>query len=175
MKEKFILVLCLNCLEKMSFIESIHFKEIVRPLRTTFSTSLGQKDMMRSVIVSVILKDGSSGTGECPTSFSIKEETIPVIKGILREVKPELKGLSIDRYSEQIELFRKRYSRNPMTVSGLEVALLRAFLSSGCSGAQLFWGFIKTTRNGHYHPVHNRFRSPQKMDGIRFRKKVHHI
>ena len=72
-------------------IESIHFKEIIRPLRTTFSTSLGQKDVMKSVIVKVRLKNGSMGLGECPTSFVLKEETIPAIKGIIREAVLGLK------------------------------------------------------------------------------------
>ena len=93
----------------MSDIESIQCKEVIRPLRTTFSTSLGQKDVMKSVIVKIRLKDGSTGLGECPTSFVLKEETIPAIKGIIREVAPELKGLPIDRYGEAIEKFRKLY------------------------------------------------------------------
>ncbi len=60
----------------MSAIEKIHFREVIRPLRTTFSTSLGQKHFMKSVIVKVVLEDGSSGLGECPTSFVLKEETV---------------------------------------------------------------------------------------------------
>jgi L-alanine-DL-glutamate epimerase-like enolase superfamily enzyme len=128
----------------MSEIEKISFREIVRPLRTTFSTSLGQKDVMRSVIVEVMLKDRSSGLGECPTSFVLKEETIPAIKGIIHEVGPELKGLPIDRYSERIGRFRKLYPRNPMTVSGLEVALFRASLShQGISEHDRFGGKSK--------------------------------
>ena len=80
----------------MDEIKKISFREIVRSLRTTFSTSLGQKDVMRSVIVEVMLKDRSSGLGECPTSFVLKEETIPAIKAIIHEVGPELKGLPIE-------------------------------------------------------------------------------
>jgi L-alanine-DL-glutamate epimerase-like enolase superfamily enzyme len=112
----------------MGIIESIHFKEIVRPLRTTFSTSLGQKDVMKSVIVKIRLKDGSIGLGECPTSFVLKEETIPAIKGVIREVAPGIRGFPIDGYGETIEKLRMRYPRNPMTISGLETALFRAFL-----------------------------------------------
>ena len=97
----------------MSNIKSVHCKEIIRPLRTTFSTSLGQKDVMKSVIVKIRLKDGSTGLGECPTSFVLKEETIPAIKGIIREVAPKMKGLPIDRYGETIEKFRKLYPLKP--------------------------------------------------------------
>jgi len=129
----------------MSNIESIHFKEIIRPLRTTFSTSLGQKDVLKSVIVKIRLKNGSTGLGECPTSFVLKEETMPAIKGIIREVTPELIGLTIDRYSEAIEKFRKLYPRNPMTISGLETALFRASLQyKGVSECDYFGGKLKT-------------------------------
>ena len=129
----------------MSSIESVHFKEIERSLKTTFSTSLGQKDVMKSVIVNIRLKNGSTGLGECPTSFVLKEETIPAIKGIVREVAPELKGLPIDRYSQTIEKFRKRYPRNPMTISGLETALFRAFLChKGLSEHGYFGGKLST-------------------------------
>jgi L-alanine-DL-glutamate epimerase-like enolase superfamily enzyme len=112
----------------MSNIESIHFKEVIRFLRTTFSTSLGQKVLMKSVIVKVRLKDSSTGHGECPTSFILKEETMPAIKAIICKVVQELMGCPIDRYSEAIEKFRKLYPRNPMTISGLETALFRASL-----------------------------------------------
>jgi L-Ala-D/L-Glu epimerase len=125
----------------MTHIKSVHCKEITRPLRTTFSTSLGQKDVMKSVIVKVHLKNGSMGLGECPTSFVLKEETIPAIKGIIREVAPKLKGLPIDKYGEAIEKFRKLFPRNPMTISGLETALFRAYLSlHGISEYEYFGG-----------------------------------
>ena len=39
-------------------------------------------------------------------------------------------GLSIDSYEEKIEVFRKQYPANPMTISGLELALFRAYLRS---------------------------------------------
>jgi L-Ala-D/L-Glu epimerase len=115
----------------MGDIDGIRCKEVIRPLRTTFSTSLGQKDVMKSIIVEVRLRDGSTGLGECPTSFALREETTPAIKGIIREVAPELKSLPIDSYSEAIEKFRRLYPLNPMTVSGLETALFRASLSCG--------------------------------------------
>jgi L-Ala-D/L-Glu epimerase len=129
----------------MNEIESMHFKEIVRPLRTTFSTSLGQKDVMKSVIVEIRLKDGSTGLGECPTSFVLKEETIPAIKGIIRDTARELKGLPIGRYGKTIEKLRKLYARNPMTISGIETALFRTSLShEGISEYEYFGGKQKT-------------------------------
>lgn len=129
----------------MSNIKSVHCKEIIRPLRTTFSTSLGHKDVMKSVIVKICLEDGQAGLGECPTSFVLKEETIPAIKGIIREVVPKMKGLPIDRYGETIEKFRKLYPLNPMTISGLETALFRvSLLLQGVSEYDYFGGKLST-------------------------------
>jgi L-Ala-D/L-Glu epimerase len=128
----------------MSDIESIRCKEVVRPLRTTFSTSLGRKDVMKSIIVAVRLKDGSTGLGECATSFVLKEETIPAIEGIMHKIAPELKGLPIGRYDEAIERSRKLYPLNPMAISGLETALFRASLShKGVSEYYYFGGKVK--------------------------------
>lgn len=129
----------------MSTIEKIHFRAVVRPLRTTFSTSLGQKHLMKSVIVKIVLKDGSSGLGECPTSFVLNEETIPAIKNIIHDVMPILQSVPIDDYGDKIELFRKTYPRNPMTISGLEVALFRTALHhKGISEHGCFGGRLKT-------------------------------
>lgn len=129
----------------MSSIDKIYFKAVTRPLRTTFSTSLGQKHLMKSVIVKVVLKDGSSGLGECPTSFVLKEETIPAIKNIIGEIMPSLKSVPIDSYGDRIEQFRKTYPKNPMTISGIEVALFRAALQhKGVSEHGCFGGRLKT-------------------------------
>jgi L-Ala-D/L-Glu epimerase len=156
----------------MSNIESIHFKKITRFLRTTFSTSLGQKDLMKSIIVKIRLKNGTTGLGECPTSFVLKEETMPAIKGIIREVTPELIGLPIDRYSGAIEKFRKLYPRNPMTISGLETALFRASLQyKGVSEHDYFGGKLKTIETDITIPYLTDFETLKKWMHYAFKKK----
>ena len=156
----------------MSIIESIHCKEIIRPLRTTFSTSLGQKDVMKSIIVKIRLKNDAMGLGECPTSFVLKEETIPAIKGIIRKVAPELKDLPIDRYSETIEKFRKLYPRNPMTISGLETALFRASLCcKGLSEYDYFGGKLKTIETDITIPYLTDLEVLKKWMNYTFKKK----
>ena len=124
----------------MNRIKSIHSYEIIRPLRTTFSTSLGQKDVIRSVVVKATLNDGTCGVGECPTSFTLKTETIMAVKSIIREASSGLRGLPIDSYEERTEAFRRRYPANPMTVSGLETALFRAYLKSNRLREHQYWG-----------------------------------
>lgn len=111
-------------------IKSIRLRDMVRPLKTTFSTSLGRKDHMRSVIVETMLQDGSKGIGECTTSFVLPHESADAIKSILNEERPRLTGRKIGDFSFIIPALRKKYPRYPMTISGLEIALFRAWLQS---------------------------------------------
>lgn len=124
----------------MNNIKTIRFHEIVRPLKTTFSTSLGKKDVIKSVIVKVTLKDGSYGIGECPTSFALKAETIPAIKGVLREVSSLLLDTPIEECEDKIRTLRKKYPANPMALSGLEVALFRGHLKTKGLSEREYWG-----------------------------------
>lgn len=112
---------------------------------TTFSTSLGKKDVMKSVIVKVRLRDGSEGLGECATSFTLENETFENMENIIRKVIPQLKGSPIDSYNNKIAVFRKQFSRNPMTISGIEVALFRAHLKySGVAEHAYFGGKLSS-------------------------------
>ncbi|NLX04531.1 MAG: hypothetical protein GXY33_05250 [Phycisphaerae bacterium] len=127
----------------MNLIKDIHFREISRPLRTVFSTSLGRKHCARSVIVRVGFDCGGqreSSFGEVPTSFAIRNETIPAIKRVLDKVVPDLVGTPVHEYPEKIRSLRKRFRTTPMTMSGLETALFRASLT--CKGVceHAFWG-----------------------------------
>ncbi len=121
-------------------IKALALKEIERPFRTTFATSLGSKDRLTSILVTVILENGSSGTGECPTSFVQKHETTPEIKRVLGEASAFLIGSPIDTYREKITLLRHRYTRYPMTISGLETALWRAHIRHGGIPEQTYFG-----------------------------------
>ena len=126
-------------------IKNINFFEVVRPLKTTFSTSLGKKDVVKSVIVKVTLKDGAYGFGEIPTSFALKHETIHAIKNILKEVSPRFLNVPIDEYEHKFSVLRKKYALYPMTISGFEVSLFRAYLRSRDISEHAYWGG-KTTR-----------------------------
>jgi L-Ala-D/L-Glu epimerase len=124
----------------MNRIKSVRYREIIKPLRTTFSTSLGQKNTIRSVIVKITLDEEVFGFGECPTSFTLKAETVSAIKGIIKEASCGLRNLPIDSYEEKVEAFRKQYPANPMTVSGLEAAMFRADLQSKGLQEYHYWG-----------------------------------
>lgn len=124
----------------MSRIKAVLAREVVRPLRTTFSTSLGQKQFIHNMLVTVILDDGRKGTGEVPTSFAFKDETLPVIIGTLRAASKRMKGVSIGDYMALIRELRTRFPGARMTVSGLGTALFRAFLSTEGRDELGHWG-----------------------------------
>jgi L-alanine-DL-glutamate epimerase-like enolase superfamily enzyme len=123
----------------MPIITKLIWKTVVRPMRTTFATSLGSKTCATSVIISVHCSDGSIGVGETPTSFVLPNETVQVIGTILAEIKPLLCGRPIDDYQAIIPRLRKRYPDFHMTISGLEVALFRAELASRGKSEFSFW------------------------------------
>ena len=129
----------------MATIKRILFREINRPLRTTFATSLGKKALLRSVYVTVILSDGSKGTGEIPTSHAIPYETIETISATLGAVTPALRGMTIGDWKNRTGKLRRRNPRCPMTISGLEVALFRAFLASENKTEHGYWGGAHST------------------------------
>jgi L-alanine-DL-glutamate epimerase-like enolase superfamily enzyme len=121
-------------------IKEISLHEVIRPLRVTFATAKGRKNIIRSIIVRVALADGSSGLGECPTSFSLSNETMPLAKNVLNTLRPQLIGMPIEHYANAIGLFRKKYPEYPMTISGLEVALFRAKLAYRKISEHSYWG-----------------------------------
>jgi|WetSurMetagenome_2_1015567.scaffolds.fasta_scaffold15486_2 L-Ala-D/L-Glu epimerase len=124
----------------MTTVKDISFHKVERPLRVTFATAKGKKDIMRSVILRASLTDGSAGLGECPTSLSLSSETIPVIKTILNEVRRKIQGVPIEEYEPAIIELRKHYPNYPMTISGVEVALFRANLASKGITEHTHWG-----------------------------------
>lgn len=124
----------------MPKISYIKFKTIVRPMRTTFATSLGSKTRTTSVIVTVTCSDGSTGTGEVPTSFVVPHETVPAIKSVLTDAAGLLIGKNIDRWADLTDHLRTSYPHFSMTLSGLEVALFRANLNALGKAEPAFWG-----------------------------------
>ena len=83
-------------------IKGVRLREVIRPLRTTFATSLGQKERLHSVIVTVALDGGASGTGEVPTSLAFSGETVAVIRKVLHDAAGAIRGSSIDGYFEAV-------------------------------------------------------------------------
>src|SRR5512147_1009627 len=107
----------------MTTVESIHFRTITRPLKTTFATSLGKKDVINSILVTARLSDGAYGSGECPTSFTMKQETLENIGRVVLHSSALLKGVEIAAYEDALKHVRNIYPSNPMTIAGIECAL----------------------------------------------------
>jgi L-Ala-D/L-Glu epimerase len=101
---------------------------------------MGSKTALTSFIVSVTLDNGLTGVGEVPTSRAVKQEDTPTIRGLLRSLRPEIIGLAIEDYEAAIDLYRRQYPSFPMTISGLEVALFRAWLATGNIREHAHWG-----------------------------------
>jgi L-Ala-D/L-Glu epimerase len=112
-------------------VKNISIKDTKRPLVATFATSLGQKSMMHSIIVRVRLKDGSEGLGECPTSFVLPHENARTIRGMIESEKPGIIGRYASDWAAIASALRQKHPLFPMTVSGIETALWRAWLNSG--------------------------------------------
>jgi len=124
----------------MRRVRQIHYRQITRPTRTVFATSLGSKSAITSVIVEVALQGGASGLGEVPTSFSFPLETPEAIKSIIKEARSLMKGMPIDDYPGVLAKLRGSHRQFHMTLSGLEVALFRAKLASDGVSEFAHWG-----------------------------------
>jgi L-alanine-DL-glutamate epimerase-like enolase superfamily enzyme len=124
----------------MNPIKQIHYRQIVRPLKTLFATSLGRKSAATSVLATVVLDDGTTGVGEAPTSFVLPHETTGSIKRILEEAREVFAGVPIEEYGQTLDAFRGRHQRFHMTVAGLEVALFRALLAQRRTSEFAHWG-----------------------------------
>jgi len=121
-------------------IRQVLFRQVVRPMRTTFATSLGRKNAITSVLVKVVLAGGAEGEGEVPTSFVMPHETPGAIGAILREARGLLAAAPIDDYAAPLGELRRRHPAFHMTLAGLEVALFRAELSARGQDERAHWG-----------------------------------
>jgi L-alanine-DL-glutamate epimerase-like enolase superfamily enzyme len=114
----------------MAAIRNITWKTVIRPMWTTFATSLGSKTCATSVIVTVTCKNASVGMGEVPTSFILPHENVQAIQTVLSETKTLLLDKPVGDYAALTARLRKQYPDFHMTISGLEVALYRAHLAA---------------------------------------------
>ncbi len=119
-------------------IRGIYLRDVLRPLVATFATSLGQKTRMHSIVVRVRLKDGSEGSGECPTSFVMPNESAQAIRKAIDNERSALIGRSVSEYAHMAMDLRRKYPLQPMTVSGIETALWRAWLMA-CGKDEWRW------------------------------------
>jgi L-alanine-DL-glutamate epimerase-like enolase superfamily enzyme len=124
----------------MSLIADLHFRKVIRPLKTVFATSCGMKRQMASILVEIILDSGAVGVGEVPTSLSFSREGVEAIGRTLREMRRRLTGVTIDEWGRWVREFREEYPDMRMTVSGLEIALFRACLTDRGISEFAYWG-----------------------------------
>jgi L-alanine-DL-glutamate epimerase-like enolase superfamily enzyme len=121
-------------------IKSLRAYEFTRPLFTSFATSLGKKDRMRSVIVELTLSGGEKGNAEIPTSFAVPYETIERIFAVISAEKEHIKGRDPADHAGIARYLRKKYPGMPMTASGIETAVFRAHLAAAGITELKWWG-----------------------------------
>ncbi|MCS7280980.1 MAG: hypothetical protein NZ583_05050 [Desulfobacterota bacterium] len=121
-------------------IKAIETKRQKIPLKLTFKTASGASRAAESLIVRVILEDGHEGVGESPTSIVYKSESIERIEGFIKTVIPNLVGNEIEDYPVLIEELKKRKDKSIFALSGLEVALFRAYLALIGVSEFSYWG-----------------------------------
>jgi L-alanine-DL-glutamate epimerase-like enolase superfamily enzyme len=124
----------------VAVIKEIRFKQVVRPLKTTFATALGKKRVMRSVLVTASTDSGAEGAGEVPTSAAFKNESIGAICRVLKEAANRVGGAEVDGWASLVAGLRADFPRARMTLSGLEVALFRAAIAERGVSEHLYWG-----------------------------------
>lgn len=129
-------------------IKKVSYTVVRKPLKTTFATSLGRKNFITSVYVKTTLTDGTTGVGEIPTSFAVKHENLSVILKTLNEIKNKLCFTDIENYTEIVSSLRDKYFSSPMTLSGVETSLFRAYISYKSVKEFDFWNeFFSTNEN----------------------------
>lgn len=124
----------------MSVIKRLSHRVVVRPMKTTFATSLGAKKAATSVLVKVSLSDGREGLGEVPTSFVMPHETPTAISAILDEAREMFAGNPMDDYPQILARLRTQHPTFHMTLAGLEVAMFRAALPVAPASEWRHWG-----------------------------------
>ena len=124
----------------VALIREIRFRQVLRPLKTTFATALGRKRVMRSVLVTASTDSGAEGAGEVPTSAAFKGETIGAICRVLKEAAGKVVGEEVDGWASLVAGLRAYFPRARMTLSGLDTALFRAALSERGVSEHLYWG-----------------------------------
>ena len=129
----------------MTQIARMQISKVVKPMKTTFATSLGSKTCATSVIIKITLTDGSTGLGEVPTSFVFPNETAEKIKTILSHLRLLALGFEIEDYKWLADHAKLDYPDFHMTCSGFEVALFRAWLATNGKKEFSHWGAKKTT------------------------------
>jgi L-alanine-DL-glutamate epimerase-like enolase superfamily enzyme len=129
----------------MTTINNITCKTVVRPMRTTFATARGSKTYATSVIVHITCDNGSTGTGEVPTSFVVPQETTDVIIKTIHQSKEILCGQQITDWISLLDALQNRFPDFHMTCSGLETALFRSYLASVHADEKTWWGGKLTT------------------------------
>ncbi len=110
-----------------SLISQINLTPLNVPMRRPFITSLGEKNISRNLLITVRLKDGSTGYGEASSSLAWPLETPSAMTAVLLRTKKEFAGRPISAIEQLITRAWEISADHPAAAGALECALLDAW------------------------------------------------
>lgn len=124
----------------MGRIESVTVKWVELPLKEVFATSKGRRKRLQSAIYELFTSDRIRVMGESPTSKTYPLETKEEMKRVANSLIRMVLGREVTDYEEIVRAMRKAFPYHPMTISGLEQAIFRAYLATIGTDEFSFWG-----------------------------------
>lgn len=124
-------------------IRSVRVVPATFPLRATFRTNLGQKNITKNVLFHVECDGGVRGTGEASSSLAMPEATQQGMTEILKRCEPLLIGQPLEDWEGLCRISREKFSKHPTAISALECALLDAHCKSSGIPLRRFFGNSK--------------------------------
>ncbi len=111
----------------MAKIQTVEISPLNLPLRETFRTALGQKNITQNVLVILNCGGGIKGYGEASSSLAMPEATQEAMRKVLLAASPRILGASLSNWEEICQDLTRRNPDHPTAMSALECALLDAF------------------------------------------------
>ncbi|ARE89468.1 dipeptide epimerase [Clostridium formicaceticum] len=94
------------------------------PLRTPFKTALRTVESIENVIVKVVTDTGHIGYGEAAPTAVITGDTLPSIKGAIKEcIAPQLIGLDLENFEGIMQKLEKSMVKNTSAKAAVDIAL----------------------------------------------------
>ena len=157
----------------MAKIKDIRISTLALPLRETFRTALGERQMTRNVGVVVDAGD-VKGYGEASTSLAMPEATPAAMMNVMGQSSRYLIGAKLEDWKGLSAEIAKRHPGQPTAVSALECALLDAFCRSKKRSIAKFFGGKKKSVETYYtvaalEPA-SAARTARRLYGLGFRK-----
>ena len=126
-------------------ISSVHVEPLNIPLREPFAIATGSVDAARNVLITLTLRDGSVGYGECapfpPSTGETQETALAAAQGCISL----LEGRDAAQWRVLSRLVHSMYYSQTTVCAGIEMALLDALTRSYGMPLYVFFGGANTS------------------------------